>query len=88
MAELKCYVTYGSWNQELMGKGADAIQKAMEEWTKTIEEAGLKMVFWGVPYGVSENAMVITKGAVDDYLKLAPLNAPYTASRTNMVAKI
>ena len=71
-----------------MDAGADAFQKAMEEWTKTIEEAGLKVVFWGVPYGVSENAIVVTKGAVEDYLKLAPLKTPYTASRTNMVAKI
>ena len=48
MAEMKYYVTYGIWSQELMGKGMDAFNKAMEEWTKTIEEAGLKMVFWGV----------------------------------------
>ena len=88
MVEMKYYVTYGIWNQELMGKGMDAFNKAMAEWTKTIEEAGLKMVFWGVPYGVSENAIVVTKGAVDDYLKLAPLSSPYTASRTNMVAKL
>ncbi len=88
MAKIKYYVTYGFWKQELMDAGGEAIQKAMEKWTKTIEEAGLKMVFWGVPYGVSENAMVVTKGAVDDYLKLAGLDIPYTASRTNMVAKI
>jgi hypothetical protein len=85
MVKIKYYVTYGSWNQELMGKGGEAIQKAMEKWTKTVEEAGLKMVFWGSPYGVSENAIVVTKGAVDDYVKLAPLPSPYTASRTNMV---
>jgi len=87
MAELKYYVTYGSWNQELMGTGGDAITKAMEEWTKKVEEVGLKMVFWGIPYGVSESAIVVTKGAVEDYLKLAPLKTPYTASRTNMVLK-
>ena len=60
----------------------------MEEWTKKIEEAGLKMFFWGVPCGVSENAIIVTKGAVDDYLKLAPLDSPYTASRTNIVLKL
>ena len=88
MAKLKYYVTYGSWRQELMDAGGDAIQKAMEDWAKKIEEAGLKLVFWGVPYGVSENAIVVTKGAVDDYVKLAPQNPPYTASRTNMVLKM
>ncbi len=40
MAELKYYVTYGSWNPKLMGTGGDAITKAMEEWTKKIEELG------------------------------------------------
>ena len=85
MAELKYYVTYGSWNQELMGTGGDAITKAMEEWTKKVEEVGLKMVFWGSPYGVPESAIVVTKGAVEDYLKLAPVDSPYTGSRTNMV---
>ncbi len=87
MAGLKYYVTYGSWNQELMGTGGDAITKAMEEWTKKVEEVGLKMVFWGSPYGVSESAIVVTKGAVEDYLKLIPLAPPYTASRTIMVLK-
>ena len=87
MAELKYFVTYGSWNQELMGTEGDAITKAMEDWTKKVEEAGLKMVFWGMPYGVSESAIVVTKGAVEDYLKLAPLKTPYYAARTNMVLK-
>ena len=88
MPEIKYYVTYGSWLPELMGAGAEAIQKAMEDWTKKVEEAGLKVVFWGVPYGVSENAIVVTKGTVENYVKLAPLDSPYTASRTNMVLKM
>lgn len=86
--EIKYYVTYGTWLPELMGAGTEAFQKAMEEWTKKVEEAGLKVVFWGVPYGVSENAIVVTKGTVENYVKLAPLDSPYTASRTNMVLKM
>lgn len=88
MPEIKYYVTYGSWLPELMGAGAEAIQKAMEDWTKKIEEAGLKVVFWGVPYGVSENAIIVTKGTVEDYVKLASLTSPITGDRTNMVLKL
>jgi len=83
--EIKYFVTYGTWRPELMGEQGAKIRKAMEEWSKTVEENGLKVKFWGSPYGVSENAICVMKGAVEDYIKLAALNAPYTASRTNMV---
>ena len=85
MPKIKYYVTYGYMNQELMDAGGEAIQKAMEKWTKTIEETGLKMVFWGSPFGVPENTIVVTKGAVDDYTKLAMKQSPYTTPRTNIV---
>ena len=63
---------------------ARGIQKAMEG-SKKVEEAGLKVLFWGAPYGVSENAICVMKGTVENYTKLAILQAPYSASRTNMV---
>jgi len=83
MPEIKYFVTYGSWSPDL--QGPDGIQKAMAEWSKTVEENGLKVQFWGAPYGVSENAICVMKGTVENYTKLAALNAPYSASRTNMV---
>ena len=81
MAEVKYFVCFGSWRPELMGK----VPEAMEEWKKKAEEAGLKLKFWGAPYGTSENAICVFKGTVEDYNKLAFLQAPYTASRTIMV---
>lgn len=83
--EIKYFVCYGNWKPELMAAGPEAGTKAMEEWSKTVEENGLKVVFWGSPYGVSENAICVMKGTVENYTKLAPLDAPYTGSRTNMV---
>lgn len=81
--EIKYFVTYGRWRPEL--QTPEDGQKAMEEWSKTAEENGLKVIFWGSPYGVSEDAICVMKGTVENYIKLAPLDAPYTASRTNMV---
>jgi hypothetical protein len=83
VAEIKYFVTYGTWRPEL--QGADVIKKAMAEWSKTVEENGLKVQLWGAPYGTSENAICVMKGTVEDYTKLAALNSPYSASRTNMV---
>jgi len=83
MPEIKFFVTYGTWRPEL--QGLEGIQKAMKEWSKTAEENGLKVQFWGAPFGVSENAICVMKGTVENYTKLAALNASYAASRTNMV---
>jgi len=81
--EFKYFVTYGTFKPELMG--AEGEKKAMAEWSKTVEENGMKVVFWGSPYGVAENAICVMKGTVEDLTKLANLDPPYTASRTNMV---
>ena len=51
---------------------------------RLIEEAGLKLKFWGAPYGTSENSICVYKGTVEDY-KLAFQQAPFTDSRTIMV---
>ncbi len=83
MPEIKYFVTYGTWRPE--HQGSEGIQKAMKEWSKKVEEAGLKVVFWGAPYGVSENAICVVKGTVENYTKLTTLQAPYSASRTNMI---
>jgi hypothetical protein len=83
MTEIKYFVCFGSWRPELLGEGR--VQKAMKDWEKKVEEAGMKLKFWGAPYGTSENAICVYKGNVDDYNKLAFMQAPYTASRTIMV---
>ena len=81
--ELKYYVTYGKWLPEI--RTLEKIRKAVEEWTKKVEEAGLKIVFWGSPYGVSEDAIFVLEGTVEDFLKLVGTDKPYTDERTHMV---
>lgn len=81
--EIKYYVAYGMWRPEI--RGLEKINKAVEEWTKKVEETGLKILFWGSPYGVSEGAIFVYKGTVENYVKLAPMEKPYTADRTHMV---
>ncbi len=83
MSEIKYYVTFGKWKTDF--GGLDDIKKAMEEWAKKVEEAGVKIKFWGSPYGVSESAICVYKGSIEDYSKLAPMDAPFTDSRTHMV---
>ena len=81
--EYKYFVTYGTFKPELIS--AEGEKKAMEEWSKTVEELGMKVVFWGGVYGVSENAICVMKGTAENFIKLANLDPPYTASRTNIV---
>ena len=82
--ELKYYVTYGTWNVS----GADKMKEAAEEWKKVVEEYDMKLVFWGAPYGVSESAIFVHKGTIENYMKLSMSGKqPYTGDRTHMVLK-
>lgn len=81
MPEIKYFVAFGSWRPEIMGE----IPKAMEDWEKKVEETGLKLKFWGAPYGTSENAICVYKGTVEKYNELVMKQSPYTDTRTIMV---
>ena len=82
--EIKYYVTYGLWRPEI--RTLEKSKKAVEEWTKKVEESGLKILFWGSPYGVSESAIFVYEGTVENYMKLSPMDKPYTADRTHIVS--
>ena len=82
--EVKYFITYGNWrNFENM----EGPRKAMEEYKKTVKEAGLELVFWGAAFGVSENALCVLKGNHDGYMKLmgSGKSPPWTDSRTHWV---
>jgi hypothetical protein len=83
MTEMKYYITYANWKPE--HRGPEAFKKAMKEWTKTVEGWGLKIAFWGAALGVPEGALIVFKGSVEDYMKMTPIDAPYTNTRTNVV---
>ena len=84
MSELKYYITYGHFKPELQGQ--EKITKAMEEWSKKVEEYDLKVKLWGISYGTSEPLVIVIKGTPENFLKIAPPNMPYVNTRTNIVA--
>jgi hypothetical protein len=81
--QIKYFVAYGKWRPEI--RTQEKSRKAVEEWTKKVEESGLKLLFWGSPYGTSEDSIFVYEGTVEDYLKLGQ-GAPYTDDRTHMVS--
>ncbi len=84
--EIKYYVSYGKWKPEL--SEPDKMKEAAEEWKKVVEEYDMKLVFWGAPYGVSESAIFVHKGTIENYMKLSMSGKqPYTGDRTHMVLK-
>jgi hypothetical protein len=57
----------------------------MKEYSKKVEEAGCKVVFWGAALGVSESALCVIKGAPENWMKILIADALYTNTRTNVV---
>ena len=80
---MKYYITYAHWKPE--AQGPDAMKKAMKEWSKKIEDTGCKVVFWGAALGVPEDAICVIKGSPEDWMKMMPVEAPYTNTRTHVV---
>jgi len=89
--EFKYYVVYGNptWTA---GKPEEG-KKAFEKFGKAVEKHNLKLVFWGGAYGVSEAAMYVLKGNIEDFEKLEgdmemfPL-LPLRNTRTNFIYEI
>lgn len=85
MPEIKYYIVYANWKPEY--QGPEDFNKAMKEYSKKVEEAGCKVVFWGAALGVSESALCVIKGAPENWMKIPIADAPYTNTRTNVVIK-
>jgi hypothetical protein len=67
----------------------EQLEKEMDKLKAGIEKMGMKMVFWGHPFGVAENTVVVFDlgGKMDNYLKMAGYKTPYTGARTDFVAE-
>lgn len=85
MPEMKYYIIYAYWKPEY--QGPENFTPAMEAWSKKVEEAGCKVVFWGAALGVPENALCVVKGSVENWMKIPVRDAPYTNTRTHVVIK-
>ena len=84
--EMKYYITYGNMKPEFSGS-IEKMNKAVEDWSKHVKEAGLEIILWGSPLGVSETVVFVYKGSPENYPKILT-NTPYTNTRTNVVLKI
>ena len=78
------YIVYGVLKPD-WGAGED-LKKEMERVKGEAEKKGFKMKYWGHPYGVSENIVVVYKSekGLDAYFSMGVTN-PWTAARTNQV---
>ena len=79
------YIVYGNLKPE-WGPGED-LKKEMERVKEDAEKHGFKMKYWGHPYGVSEDIIVVYKSekGLDAYFNWTPKNYPFTGTRTNLV---
>jgi len=83
-------ITYGKPSPKLDTSKPDEIKKAFNRLTKDVEKLGLKIVFWGSPWGVSEGFVIVfdfNKNIVL-YEKLAmstEIEWPITDNRTDLV---
>ena len=69
------------------GVTAEQLVKDFAKFKAEIEKQGVKLVFWGHPFGTAENIVVVldVNGDMDNYLKLMNIEEPYTGTRTNTV---
>ena len=60
----------------------------MKHYSKKVEEAGCKVMFWGAALGVPENALCVIKGTPENRIKIPITDAPFTNTRTHVVLTI
>ena len=83
MPEMKYYIVYANWKPE--NQGQENFKKAMEKWSKVVEEYGCKVKFWGAALGVPETALCVIKGTPENMMKLPVPDQPYINTRTHVV---
>jgi hypothetical protein len=79
------YIVYGNLEPGWLTPTKD-LKKEMERVKEEAEKKGFNMKYWGHPYGVSENIVVVYKSekGLDAYSNLG-INTPYTGARTDLV---
>ena len=77
------FVSFAYLKQEWMGKFGDPLNKEMARVKEEAEKKGFHMKYWGHPYGVAENIMVVyvSEKGLDDYHNMG-VDAPYSGNRT------
>jgi len=78
-------ITYGKM---IPGWSFEKIEQEMAKYKTDVEKGGIKIAFWGHPYGVSEDLVIVFEigGDMDKYLKaVMGATSPMTDSRTDFV---
>ena len=77
-------ITYGNMKPDAT---AEQLVKDFAKYKSEIEKHGVKLVFWGHPFGVSENVVAVLDFGenMENYLKITSIQDPFTNSRTNFV---
>ena len=83
------YVAYANLLPEWFGK-MDELSAEMDRFKEHAEKHGFHMKYWGHPYGISENMMVMFKSEKDlgAWQKMnMSYTTPYTGDRTILAAR-
>jgi len=84
------YVIYGMAKNLLASP--EETKKMWNDFAKVLKKHKMELVFWGSPWGTTENSIYVMKGNIEDYqtlpddpdyFKVSPIDA--TATRTNIV---
>jgi hypothetical protein len=69
------------------GVNGEQLVKDYAKYKAEIEKLGVKLVFWGHPFGTVENLVTVldVNGNMDNYLKLMDVVSPFTDTRTDIV---
>ena len=83
------FIVYGNLKPEYNKKPLDEIHQVMKEVKKVAEKHEIEIKMYGLPYGVSENFVVVyesEKDLVNYYNFGTEADLPYTNTRTNQVS--
>ena len=72
--EFKYFVSYATMVK------SDELEKRFENVSKVLKKHKMELVFWGHPWGTTENLMLVMKGDVNDYEKLMHMDEWNNAS--------
>ncbi len=80
------YIVYGYMKPEWEAAAGEDLKKEMERVKEEAKKKGFHMKYWGHPYGVSENIVVVYKSekGLDEFSKMG-INTPGTGARTDIV---
>lgn len=83
------YISYAYMKPEVM-TDRDAMDKEMARVKEHAEKHGFHMKYWGHPFGVAENIIVVFKSekALGDFMKMNQATTlPYDGQRTVLSAR-